>query len=484
MGERREPSIRRNNEYRTPWLIDSAKILHSFAFRRLQGKRQVLGIDQGDFHRTRLTHSSEVASIARSIFEYLFDEEKKRPVSKEFYIQDTHKETDQAFGTLVEFIKIYRTGFIDALRAISMAHDIGHPPFGHAGEQTLNYLMRCSGGFEGNAQNIQLVHKIEKFNLTRLVLMGLIKYPAKIKIIFATKANYHPNLFNLHIGLEDFKSQCESQDSVMKGYYADDEALLKWIFEYPDGNSEFTEFVAQYTNGLNELKKIKKKKVKAKNEAAEFERTSIKSFPCSIMDIADDISNAVHDLEDGINLNLLSKERLSELLSSEEKHVEELFGNKISSTKKLIDGLFNEKNHERKSHVGDIIHVLTTNTSITTNPGKFSNPFLQFRVVLKKNAYDFVIALKKIVMDEIIKSQSVQVIEYGGARAIVDIFNAFEKNSSLLPEKERKKLELPENKNNKNRIICDYIAGMTDNYLLNLYSKLSGSSAGSVFERL
>ena len=110
---------------------DRARIVHSYPFRRLQGKTQVLGIAEGDFHRTRMTHSNEVAQIARGIVIHL---QKGDPALQE--------EPDLLNPDLIE--------------AIAFAHDLGHPPFGHAGEAALNEVMK-EKGFEGNGQTLRIL---------------------------------------------------------------------------------------------------------------------------------------------------------------------------------------------------------------------------------------------------------------------------------------------------------------------------------------
>ena len=124
----------RDEDYRTEFQIDRDRIIHSSEFRRLQGKTQVFLPGEYDFYRTRLTHSIEVAQIGRSICNYL-------------------KKTDH---------RLNENFFIDAdlVEAACLTHDLGHPPFGHAGERTLNKLMQPYGGFEGNAQTLRLLTKI------------------------------------------------------------------------------------------------------------------------------------------------------------------------------------------------------------------------------------------------------------------------------------------------------------------------------------
>ena len=158
---------------RSPWQRDRDRIIHSSAFRKLQYKTQVFVNHEGDFYRTRLTHSIEVAQIARSFARALRLDE-------------------------------------DLTEALALAHDLGHPPFGHAGEEGLNIAMRPYGGFDHNAQSLRIVTMLENryaafdgLNLTWETLEGLAKhngplhrppayiaeYDAKHKLDLATHAS-------------------------------------------------------------------------------------------------------------------------------------------------------------------------------------------------------------------------------------------------------------------------------------------------------
>ncbi len=136
---------------RSPWQRDRDRIIHSSAFRKLQYKTQVFVNHEGDFYRTRLTHSIEVAQIARSIARALGLDE-------------------------------------DLTEALSLAHDLGHPPFGHAGEEALNTAMKPFGGFDHNAQSLRIVTMLESryaawdgLNLTWETLEGLVKHNGPLK---------------------------------------------------------------------------------------------------------------------------------------------------------------------------------------------------------------------------------------------------------------------------------------------------------------
>ncbi|HEY4988599.1 MAG TPA: dNTP triphosphohydrolase, partial [Opitutaceae bacterium] len=148
----------RKTDYRNAFQIDRDRIIHAHAFRKLQSKTQVFLSGEYDFYRTRLTHSMEVAQIGRSICHYL--RATKGPLRDDFFID----------GDLVE--------------AVCLAHDLGHPPFGHSGERTLQELMRPWGGFEGNAQTLHLLMEtmyqerdgVRGMQPTRALMDGVLKY--------------------------------------------------------------------------------------------------------------------------------------------------------------------------------------------------------------------------------------------------------------------------------------------------------------------
>ena len=159
-----------NNRFRTPFQRDRDRIIHSASFRRLKHKTQVFVNTDGDHYRTRITHSMEVAQIARSISRYL-------------NLND------------------------DLVETLSLAHDMGHTPFGHAGEDALNESMINHGGFDHNLQTLRIVMFIEnkylKFkglNLTIETLDGLLKHNGPIN---------NTDHLDTIIGLKNFKNKMD-----------------------------------------------------------------------------------------------------------------------------------------------------------------------------------------------------------------------------------------------------------------------------------
>ncbi|MFP1754887.1 anti-phage deoxyguanosine triphosphatase [Lonsdalea quercina] len=412
---------------------DRARVIHSAAFRRLQTKTQVLGLGENDFYRTRLTHSLEVAQIGSAICERLHDKYKDN-----------------------EFIRIWIPS-LSLIEAIGLSHDIGHPPFGHGGEVALNFSMIESGGFEGNGQTLRIVSSLAEYSpnhgmdLTRRTLLGLVKYPAP----YSTVKNYNQK--------ETLPSALPlNMDSwhPPKCYLDDEKILLDWIFkEIPN-------------NDVKMFSSIEFKEDK-------HHKTIFKSFDTTIMELADDISYGVHDLEDGIALGLITKSMWMKDI------VPKIISRNGSDLAKNIDfynkNLFNGSNKERKHAISKLVGYFISSISVHEN-NVFKTPLLKLNAIQDDDSISILKALKKFVMNRVIKTPEVQVLEYKGQRIILKIFEVLRENPKrLLP---KNTLNVYKNAENKNRVLCDYISGMTDSYATKLYHKLFTPDIGSIFDRL
>jgi dGTPase len=226
-----EPPKRVDAPERTPFERDRARVVHAASFRRLAAKTQVVGPQTDDFVRNRLTHSLEVAQVARDL--------------------------SRALGC-----------HPDIAETAALAHDLGHPPFGHNGERILAELSEGCGGFEGNAQTLRLLTRLEAktfdeagrsvgLNLTRATLDACTKYPWP----------------RAHADDPQGVHADGSPRHVRKfGVYDDDKPVFSWLREGVSGTRRCVE--------------------------------------AQVMDLADDVAYSVHDIEDGIVAGRIDLTRL------------------------------------------------------------------------------------------------------------------------------------------------------------------------------
>jgi dGTPase len=420
--QRRSPLSGKKEPYRTDYEIDKARIIHSEAFRRLQSKTQVLQVSESDFHRNRLTHSVEVAQIGKGIARFI-----------------RYQFPEQLRKNAIELEE-------DLIEAICLAHDIGHPPFGHGGEIALNYMMRNEGGFEGNGQTLRIISKLEKYSeehgmdLTRRTVLGLLKYPYSLPI----SDPHHTN------EIEHFYELDQEEWKPTKGYYEDEQPVVEWILEAFSKHDQ-EHFTATIDNPSSRTV------------------TKYKSFDCSIMDLADDISYAVHDFEDGLELGLFDEKW---------KHtfIDKIFQNKkfmwyLKSFKEYTDQDIDKLKTltPPKRFISTCIGFFVKHVELCENEHEFQSPYLQYKAVLNHEAISLLDAFKEIVDMNIIRSAYNQRAVKKGQIIVCNLFDVFLKNPDLLPEDTKKKYE---NTERKYRVISDYIAGMTDRYAFKMYSSI------------
>lgn len=352
---------------------DYARILYSSSFRRLQGKMQLLGIDAKKFNRNRLTHSLEVAQIARSI---AYDLELEHSVVSE---------------------------------AAALAHDIGNPPFGHYGETILNELASDCGGYEGNAQAFRILRTLEKkhheyngLNLSIRTMLAITKY---------------------------FYNKKTNADKFL---YDDDYAFL--------------------SQALND-------------KGIPLE----KSIDAEIMDLADEIAYAAHDLEDALSFGMISLGEIVHEFSISEKYKDAL--PKISEiAKKVQQSAMCSKTMDsseeyaivlKKELTSEIVHTLCRDIGVV-------NGKLGYKTHAKLAE-----GLKKLLFKAVLRKKDVQLYERRGEKIIRGLFDVymddtFNKNNMLLPP------ELRSINSEKTRIVIDYISGMMDYYAATEYERYYG----------
>ncbi|MBH54390.1 MAG: deoxyguanosinetriphosphate triphosphohydrolase [Opitutaceae bacterium] len=403
---------RQADPYRNRFEVDRDRIIHTSAFRRLQAKTQVFQSGEYDFYRTRLTHSIEVAQIGRSICSYL--KKSSNSLNDDFYIDPN----------LVE--------------AICLSHDLGHPPFGHNGERTLNRLMADYGGFEGNAQTLRL--------LTTTIYSDL----KQRKGMQASRA--------LLDGVLKYKSLYSERDKPENHFLYDDQKL-------------FLDFVFEGSNVNQELPTVE-------------DKNNFRSLECQIMNWADDTAYCIHDLADGIRAEFITIDKLRRWAESQQLSDEEI------------------------SHVGSIVRIIQQG-NVDATLGLKIGEFIQASSLIERqnymsertNRYRFSLQVeetklreselyKRIAFDIVFLSTRVKQLEYKGDRMLERLFRALMENYSsqnkrimrLVPPKLEKRLKNVHTETEKARLLCDYLAGMTDSFSIKTYRRLFDPGYGSIVD--
>ncbi len=349
--------------FRSDFQRDRDRIIHSTAFRRLKHKTQVFVNTSGDHFRTRITHSLEVAQISRTL-------------SKIFNLNE------------------------DLCETLSLAHDLGHTPFGHAGEDALNHCMKKFGGFDHNIQTLRIIlflenryYEFKGLNLTIETLDGLIKHNGPIKNL---------NKFKKILGVNYFKNKIQ-------------------FFSSP-------------------------------------------SLEAQIASKSDDIAYNSHDLEDGLKANLFKLRDLENIPVLNKiifKHKKKIKKNSIDLViRQIVREIINEM-------VKDLIK--TTQTNIKKNKIYNNIDVLRSKyplVAFSKEMSKFDKKIKSFLRRKMYCHKKVILNTNEGKKIIKKLFLLIKKN----PEKYINVSKY--DKSNIARSICDYIAGMTDRYAINLYNKI------------
>lgn len=452
-----------SESYRTEWRRDFGRLVHCPAFRRLQGKTQLFPEVESDFFRNRLTHSLEVAQIAKAI-----------AIRINHLLEEDGKEQYKIEPDIVEFA--------------GLAHDLGHPPFGHIGEEALDKLMINSGGFEGNAQTLRILSTLEKrqntqdnrygLNLTYRSLASILKYDKCIPQC----ENARPSENILQPG---------GHHKPMKGYYLSDDSIVQEIKKHVTGDEHF--------------------------------EGEIQTIECQIMDLADDIAYSTYDLEDSFKANflkptdiifaddnLLEKVRakvnnslnsslaldeirtiinsifsslldititVSEGLKSPTKEIGLMFSQALNDASKSLA----ENGYDRANFTSKLVGRFIRAVEIDKNDDKY--PALS-RIKVSLDQKLEIEVLKHFVFESQIASSKLKIVAKRGVDIIDAIFEALAKDEGfeLLPKDFRDLYESEDNFSVKDRIVCDFISGMTDNYAIEFYARLKSENPQSIFK--
>jgi dGTPase len=352
----------KKSNLRSPYQRDRDRIVHSTAFRRLKHKTQVFVNTAGDHYRTRITHSLEVAQIARTLAKY-------------FQLNE------------------------DLCETLSLAHDLGHTPFGHAGEDALNYSMKKYGGFDHNIQTLRIVTLLE---------------------------NRYYNFKGLNLSLETLDGLIKHNGPIID--------------------------LKNYNNILG--KNFFKKKINFKKSP---------SLEAQIASISDDIAYNSHDLEDGLRANLfrlndLRKIPVLNLILKKHNNKFKKFPKDLI-LRQIIREIINEM-------VKDII--VNTNKNIKKFNIKNINDVYKSKypiVCFSKRMNLFDISIKKFLKNRMYFHKSVITKTNFGKKVIKFLFLKIKKSPNKYIDVKKIK------KSNIDRAICDFIAGMTDRFAINLYNK-------------
>jgi dGTPase len=211
------------------------------------------------------------------------------------------------------------------------------------------------------------------------------------------------------------------------------------------------------------------------------------------MDVADEISYGVHDLEDGIQIGMIERRHVEMPRSVDGQTVRglvEIFSSEWGrrwGLQNAVDELFSsnpDKKAFRKTAIGGIVHALIGSILIKSDE-KFDHPILRYNAVLSEEAKLVVKYINKVAMSEVVGRQAVQTLEYRGRVLVEGIFKAMSNfPDRLLPKDYFEKYDLAKIKKDKMRVICDYVAGMTDSYATRIYERLYIPRTGNVFEKL
>ncbi|MFC5406413.1 deoxyguanosinetriphosphate triphosphohydrolase family protein [Cohnella soli] len=422
-----------SGEDRDEYEKDYARLIQSPAFRRLQGKSQVFGAGSGDYYRTRLTHSLEVSQIARE-------------VARRLLKTDPFLSLKEHPGLTID---------PEVVECASLAHDLGHPPFGHKGEEVLDCLLRKDHGleYEGNAQNFRILMFLEKragsdsgLDLTAAVLLGINKYPF-----------------------------CIDEPGRQKGVYR-----KEW-------------------EGIESLRHAWGMPV------------GCATLEAQLMDLCDDIAYSTHDLEDGIRAGKIEMDRrffeddrvvahvLHEITSDpsyspanwagidQAAMVKRVLINYLEQWEIIYAECDREPSRTRREMKARWVRKFASEVGVIDDPakswkkvtlvkdGKENVELLRTIEILKKLAW--VTLIKDFRVQRLHKRSEVMI------ERLWDSFRNYETGHLIIPPDWLESYEANKEHWSWERLAADYISGMTDAYAEKVYGEFFASRSGSIYER-
>ena len=462
----------RVSQFEDAYQSDCSRLIYSPSFRRLQGKTQLYPNGEYDYFRSRLTHSLEVNEIAQCICTSINQKIGQKGLETKFSVCS------------------------DVVRFACLAHDLGHPPFGHDGEEALNKCMEKYDGFDGNAQTFRILTRIEKGGVSSYSLMADRGYGERVGLNITYRS--------LASVLKHVDKDSNPEKPAARGFYPSEAGIVEEVFT-----------------------------------ALGCPRPGLRTIECQIMDISDDISNAVHDLDDSLKSGLLNPfdlffpqedilEKVARNVFNREEHYYDLnMEAKAEDFKKIycqLNRIFEDfvdtnfpisRGSDILSAVSPFYKKLRQLSSDGAQRSSFINS-LKNRLISSVNLIScdednplfWEIGFDSIGHDDNLDDPGLQIqilklfhryyqcdstfIEYRkyrGIHIVTQLFDAIKEKTSLMPDDYRSLFESLKSQNNKTdrnmdqyRCICDYIAGMTDRYCLELYGRLFSETPQSIFK--
>ena len=364
--------------HRTPFQRDRDRIIHSSAFRRLKYKTQVFVHHEDDHYRTRLTHTLEVAQIARTLARALLVNE-------------------------------------DLAEGVALSHDLGHTPFAHMGEEALKKCMDALGGFEHNDQSLRILVQLE---------------------------NKYPRFQGLNLTWETLEGVAKHNGPCLRKKQAPDLSVLPVT--------------------LYEL-----------SQKTDLKLDQYASVEAQVAGLADDIAYNNHDVEDGIRAGFFTLDELGNIpfigriIENVRKTYPDISAPILLSEviRDMIGAMVTDVLQESQKRLREI---KATSANMVREAGRPT-------VAFSENMYGDIEALRSFLYSRMYRHYSLQRIWAKVERIIPDLFGAFMNKYTLMPDHWQRRVEEAGGLTNdkaRARIVCDYIAGMTDRYAMREHERL------------